>query len=49
MDGHWFVTGLTSWGYDCGSGSVYTRISFYNSWMEKVSFEQFLLITDSQS
>jgi secreted trypsin-like serine protease len=29
----WELIGLTSWGYGCGQGGVYTRLSPYRSWM----------------
>jgi len=31
----WHLTGLTSWGYGCGSGGVYTRVSAYVSWVQQ--------------
>jgi secreted trypsin-like serine protease len=33
-DGFWYIMGLTSWGYGCGDGGVYTRTSAYRSWVE---------------
>jgi len=33
-DGYWYLIGLTSWGYGCGDGGVYTRTSAYRSWVE---------------
>jgi len=33
-DGNWYLAGLTSWGYGCGNGGVYTRSSAFRSWVE---------------
>jgi len=30
---HWQLIGLTSWGYGCGNGGVYTRASAFRSWI----------------
>jgi len=30
----WSIIGLTSWGYGCGDGGVYTRTSYYRDWVE---------------
>ena len=34
-DGRWIVVGLTSWGQDCGVGTVFTRVSYFKSWINK--------------
>jgi len=34
-DNHWYLIGLTSWGYGCGDGGVYTRTSAFRDWVEK--------------
>jgi secreted trypsin-like serine protease len=34
LDGLWYLIGITSWGYGCGDGGVYTRASFYATWVE---------------
>jgi len=31
--GAWWLIGLTSWGYGCGPGGVYTKVSSYEEWM----------------
>jgi len=33
-NGNWYLVGLTSWGYGCGDGGVYTRQSAFLTWME---------------
>jgi len=33
-NGLWYLFGLTSWGYGCGDGGVYTRVSAFRSWIE---------------
>lgn len=33
VDGKWELLGVTSWGYICGEGSVYTRVSYYINWI----------------
>jgi len=33
-DGLWYCIGLTSWGYGCGDGGIYTRTSAYKDWIE---------------
>lgn len=33
-DGFWYLIGLTSWGYGCGDGGVYTRTSAFRTWVE---------------
>jgi trypsin len=33
-DGYWYLIGLTSWGYGCGDGGVYTRVAAYRTWMQ---------------
>lgn len=33
-NGFWYLIGLTSWGYGCGDGGVYTRTSAFRSWVE---------------
>ena len=33
-DGKWYLGGITSWGYGCGDGGVYTRTSLYNPWIK---------------
>lgn len=30
----WYKTGITSWGYGCGDGGVYTRVSQYYQWIK---------------
>ncbi|RNA13676.1 Serine ase stubble, partial [Brachionus plicatilis] len=32
----WQLAGLTSWGYGCGDGGVYTRTSHYYDWIKEV-------------
>lgn len=32
----WYLIGLTSWGYGCGDGGVYTRTSGYESWVRGI-------------
>ena len=49
INSNWFVTGLTSWGYNCGSGSVFTRASFYKDWMITVNFKQLILVMNFKS
>jgi len=34
-DGRWNVVGLTSWGRDCGYGTVFTRVSYFISWINQ--------------
>ncbi|CAF0990163.1 unnamed protein product [Brachionus calyciflorus] len=29
----WELAGITSWGYGCGDGGVYTRTSYYYDWI----------------
>ena len=33
----WMLGGLTSWGYGCGDGGVYTRVSLFLSWIQFVT------------
>lgn len=33
VDGKHTVVGIVSWGYDCGQGTVYTRVSFFLNWI----------------
>jgi len=33
IDGRWYLIGITSWGYGCGDGGVYTRTSGYYNWI----------------
>jgi len=33
-DGFWRLIGLTSWGYGCGDGGVYTKCSAFRTWVE---------------
>jgi serine protease 7 (enterokinase) len=36
-NGKWQLEGLTSYGYQkCGDGGVYTRVSFYDSWIRQI-------------
>jgi trypsin len=32
---NWYLVGLTSWGYGCGDGGVYTRQTAFRTWMEQ--------------
>jgi secreted trypsin-like serine protease len=32
--GKWQLAGITSWGYGCGDGGVYTRTSNYYNWID---------------
>jgi secreted trypsin-like serine protease len=32
-NGRWYLAGLTSWGYGCGDGGVYTRLSAFYTWV----------------
>jgi len=32
-NGDWFLIGLTSWGYGCGNGGIYTRLSAFRAWV----------------
>lgn len=32
-DKRWYIAGITSWGYGCGDGGVYTRTSTYLDWI----------------
>jgi len=34
LDGLWYLIGITSWGYGCGDGGVYTRVSHHVQWIE---------------
>jgi len=34
VNGFWYIIGLTSWGYGCGDGGVYTRCSAFRNWVE---------------
>jgi len=34
-DNNWYLVGLTSWGYGCGDGGVYTRVGAFRDWMEQ--------------
>lgn len=36
LQNRWALVGITSWGYDCRDGSVYTRVSNYESWIKGV-------------
>lgn len=35
-DGRWHLVGITSYGEDCGSGGVYTRVSGYKEWITEI-------------
>jgi len=35
-NGKWQLGGLTSWGYGCGDGGVYTRVSLYYQWIQDI-------------
>jgi len=38
-NGKWYLYGLTSWGRDCGKGTVFTRVTSYLSWIQsKISY-----------
>lgn len=32
-DGKWYVIGLISWGYDCGQGTVFTKVTNFLPWI----------------
>ena len=34
--GRWHLIGLTSYGFTCGDGGVFTRLSAHNDWIKKV-------------
>jgi secreted trypsin-like serine protease len=36
-NGRYVLAGLTSWGIGCGDGGVYTRASFYKTWIESIA------------
>lgn len=29
----WQIVGITSWGFGCGDGGVYTRVGYYLDWI----------------
>ena len=33
-DDRWYVVGIVSWGYGCGQGTVFARVSNYISWIK---------------
>jgi secreted trypsin-like serine protease len=33
VDGFWYLVGITSWGYGCGDGGVYTRPYGFRDWV----------------
>ena len=33
QDGRWYVIGIVSWGYDCGKGTVFTRVEYFLPWI----------------
>lgn len=33
-DGKWYLVGLISWGFDCGYGTVFTRVSYFIDWIK---------------
>ena len=35
-DNRYYAGGITSWGYGCNDGGVYTRTSFYFDWISEV-------------
>jgi len=36
-NGKWYLIGLTSWGYGCGGGGVYTKVAAFRTWMEQIA------------
>ena len=35
-NGKWYLHGVTSWGYGCGGGGMYTRVSAFYTWIQRV-------------
>jgi len=33
---NWYLIGITSWGYGCGDGGVYTKVAYYKNWVEGI-------------
>ena len=33
---NWYVVGLTSYGYKCGRGAVFTKTSYFYNWIKNV-------------
>jgi secreted trypsin-like serine protease len=34
-DGRWSLIGLISWGYGCGKGTVFTRVTSFLPWIKE--------------
>ncbi|RNA17652.1 trypsin-1, partial [Brachionus plicatilis] len=47
---NWQLAGITSWGFGCGDGGVYTKTSFFINWIiEKTSFSSSFFSKSSSS